>query len=113
MYTLTGSGTDSHGAQVVIITCSSCGYFEEHFQDPGLAKVGKPCDRCQGHRPGRGVHRPQRPGGHSPGPSQERGRVATLMNAGRWKSSTMPARYTERHAADRGAVARYYQAAKD
>ncbi len=50
MYTLTGtdSGTDSHGAQVVIITCSSCGYFEEHFQDRGLEKIGKPCDRCQG-----------------------------------------------------------------
>ena len=32
-----------------------------------------------------------------------------LMTAGRWKSSTMPARYTERQAADRGAVARYYQ----
>ena len=32
-----------------------------------------------------------------------------LMTAGRWKSSKMPARYTERQAADRGAVARYYQ----
>ena len=32
-----------------------------------------------------------------------------LMNAGRWKSSKMPARYTERQAAGRGAVARYYQ----
>ena len=32
-----------------------------------------------------------------------------LMTAGRWKSSRMPARYTERQAADRGAVARYYQ----
>ena len=31
------------------------------------------------------------------------------MTAGRWKSSRMPARYTERQAADRGAVARYYQ----
>ena len=31
------------------------------------------------------------------------------MTAGRWKSSKMPARYTERQAADRGAVARYYQ----
>ena len=35
--------------------------------------------------------------------------LPTLMTAGRWKSSTMPARYTERQAADRGAVARYYQ----
>ena len=32
-----------------------------------------------------------------------------LMNAGRWKSSKMPARYTGRQAAGRGAVARYYQ----
>ena len=32
-----------------------------------------------------------------------------LMTAGRWKSSRMPARYTEKQAAGRGAVARYYQ----
>jgi site-specific recombinase XerD len=31
-----------------------------------------------------------------------------LMQAGRWKSPTMPARYTERQAAGRGAVARFY-----
>ena len=36
--------------------------------------------------------------------------LPVLITAGRWKSSTMPARYTERQAADRGAVARYYQA---
>ena len=35
--------------------------------------------------------------------------MPALMTAGRWKSSKMPARYTERQAADRGAVARYYQ----
>ena len=35
--------------------------------------------------------------------------LPALMNAGRWKSSTMPARYTERQAASRGVVARYYQ----
>ena len=35
--------------------------------------------------------------------------LPALMTAGRWKSSKMPARYTERQAADRGAVARYYQ----
>ena len=34
--------------------------------------------------------------------------LPALMTAGRWKSSKMPARYTERQAADRGAVARYY-----
>ena len=33
--------------------------------------------------------------------------LPALMTAGRWKSSKMPARYTERQAADRGAVARY------
>ena len=35
--------------------------------------------------------------------------LPVLMTAGRWKSSKMSARYTERQAADRGAVARYYQ----
>ena len=35
--------------------------------------------------------------------------LPALMNAGRWRSSKMPARYTERQAAGRGAVARYYQ----
>ena len=35
--------------------------------------------------------------------------LPALMTAGRWKSSKMPTRYTERQAADRGAVARYYQ----
>ena len=33
--------------------------------------------------------------------------LPALMAAGRWKNSTMPARYTERQAADRGAVAGY------
>ena len=35
--------------------------------------------------------------------------LPALMTAGRWKSAKMPARYTERQAADRGAVARYHQ----
>ena len=35
--------------------------------------------------------------------------LPALMTAGRWKNSRMPARYTERQAAGRGAVARYYQ----
>ena len=39
--------------------------------------------------------------------------LPALMTAGRWKSSKMPARYTERQAADRGAVARYYQESGD
>ena len=34
--------------------------------------------------------------------------LPALMTAGRWKNSKIPARYTERQAADRGAVARYY-----
>ena len=32
-----------------------------------------------------------------------------LMTAGRWRRSTMPARYTEKQAASRGAVAKDYQ----
>ena len=47
MYALTSSGTDSRGAQVVVITCQACGYFEEHFRHPGPQKIGQPCDRCQ------------------------------------------------------------------
>ena len=35
--------------------------------------------------------------------------LPALMTAGRWKSSRMPARYTERQAAGRGAVSRYYE----
>ena len=35
--------------------------------------------------------------------------LPALMTAGRWKNSKMPARYTERQVAGRGAVARYYQ----
>ena len=35
--------------------------------------------------------------------------LPALMSAGRWKNSKMPARYTERQAAGRGAVAKYYQ----
>ena len=50
MYTLASSGTDSRGAQVVVITCQACGYFEEHFRDRGLDKLGKRCDRCQGRK---------------------------------------------------------------
>ena len=37
--------------------------------------------------------------------------LPALMTAGRWNNSTMPARYTGRQAADRGAVARYYRQA--
>ena len=39
--------------------------------------------------------------------------LPALMTAGRWKSSTMPARYTGHQAADRGAVARHYQKQDD
>jgi hypothetical protein len=35
--------------------------------------------------------------------------LSELMQARRWKPPTMPARYTERQAAGRGAVARYYE----
>ena len=46
LYILTSSGWDSHRAEVVIITCQACGYYEEHCTDRGLGKVGKACDRC-------------------------------------------------------------------
>ena len=35
--------------------------------------------------------------------------LPALMTAARWKNSKMPARYTERPAGGRGAVAKYYQ----
>jgi integrase len=35
--------------------------------------------------------------------------AGAIMQAGRWKTPTMPARYTERIEASRGAVARYHQ----
>ena len=35
--------------------------------------------------------------------------LPALMTAGQCKSARMPARYTERQAADWGAVGRYYQ----
>ena len=46
MYTVTSSGRDRRGAEVVIITCPACGYFEEYFIGRGLAKSGRRCDRC-------------------------------------------------------------------
>ena len=35
--------------------------------------------------------------------------LPALMQAGRWSTSAMPARYTEAQAANRGAVAQYYR----
>ena len=46
MYELTSSRKDSCSADVVIITCRACGYYEEHFTERGLAKAGRKCDRC-------------------------------------------------------------------
>ena len=46
LYEMTGTDRDSHGTEVVIITCQACGYFEEHFTGRGLSKVGRRCDRC-------------------------------------------------------------------
>lgn len=54
--------------------------------------------------------------GHSPrvGMAQDlaadRAELPELMQAGRWKSPQMPARYTQRQQAGRGAVAKYYRA---
>lgn len=54
--------------------------------------------------------------GHSPrvGMAQDlaadRAELPELMDAGRWKSPQMPARYTRRQQAGRGAVAKYYRA---
>ncbi len=39
--------------------------------------------------------------------------LPALITAGRWKSFALRVRYTERHAADRGAAARYYQASPE
>ena len=46
MYELTSKGRDSHGTEVVLITCQACGYYEEHFVQRGLDKVARKCDRC-------------------------------------------------------------------
>ena len=46
MYTVTNRGRDRRGAEVMVITCPACDYFEEHFIDRGLANVGRRCDRC-------------------------------------------------------------------
>ena len=46
MYELTISGQDSRGARAITITCNACGYYEKHFTQRGLDKVGKRCDRC-------------------------------------------------------------------
>jgi hypothetical protein len=35
--------------------------------------------------------------------------LAAVMQAGRWKTPTMPARYSEHLLAAKGAVAQYYQ----
>jgi integrase len=39
--------------------------------------------------------------------------LPAVMQAGRWKSPTMPARYAERLTAGRGAVARFYAGSED
>lgn len=39
--------------------------------------------------------------------------LPAIMQAGRWKSPTMPARYAERMIAGRGAVARFYERRRD
>ncbi len=41
--------------------------------------------------------------------AKTRAELPALMITGLWKISTMPARYTNRQSANRGAVARYYQ----
>ena len=40
MYTVTSTGRDSYGAEVVIITCQACRYIEEHFIDQAWRKRG-------------------------------------------------------------------------
>ena len=37
---------DRCGAEVVIVTCQACGYYEEHFTDRSLSKVEKMWDWC-------------------------------------------------------------------
>ena len=55
-------------------------------------------------------NRPREPPGAAGWTWSKRGvELPALMTARRWKNSKMPARYTERQAAGRGAVARYYQ----
>ena len=87
-----------------------------------LLDAGKPVFGLSPRQIGRRVQAAARAAGLGEGFTGHSGRVGmaqdlartgvelpALMTAGRWKSSRMPARYTERQAADRGAVARYYQ----
>ena len=46
---------------------------------------------------------------HTTWPAAAGVELPELMTSGRWKSSRMPTRYTERQALGRGAVARFYQ----
>ena len=39
--------------------------------------------------------------------------LPAIMQAGRWKSPEMPARYAERMIAGRGAVAKFYERRRD
>ena len=76
----------------------------------GLQADHTPCrKRGQGRGLRRRLHRPQRPRGHGQDLAKNGVELPALMTASWWKSSKMPARYTERQAADRGAVARDYQ----
>ena len=61
-------------------------------------------DRFSGHSPRVGMTRDLSRSGTS---------LTRLMNAGRWKSSSMPARYIRRELAKRNAVAEYYNPRED
>ena len=62
-------------------------------------RAGIPSEQISGHSPRVGMTQDLSAAGAE---------LPELMTAGRWKSPQMPARYTERTRASRGAVAKYY-----
>ena len=119
------SKTDQDGEGEVGYISAATMTFLDAMRGPGVA----PGDRVIGLRPNQLSRRIKRAAleaglgggfsGHSPrvGMAVDLAESGTslnrMMNAGRWSSPSMPARYTRRQAAKRNAVARYYSPGVD
>ena len=117
------SKTDQEAEGVVLyIGRSAAAALRALAPDEGPVDPGAPVFGLSARQIGRRVRDAAKAAGLGDGFTGHSGRVGmaqdlaakgvelpALMAAGRWSSSRMPARYTERQAAGRGAVARYYQ----